>query len=302
MPNITQIVNEEMVNMRLDAYVASVSDLSRSHVQKLIENELVTVNGKVERAKYKVALNDTIEVEYEEVTEIDLKPISMDLDIIYEDEDLIVINKPKGLVVHPGPGNYDYTLVHGLLAHCNDLSGINGVLRPGIVHRIDKDTSGLLVCAKNDKAHIALSEQLQDKTCFRKYYAIAWGVFEHNHGIIDAPIGRDAKDRQKMTVTDKNAKDAVTIFDVLKRFDNSSLVELELKTGRTHQIRVHLKYINHPIVNDSKYCNRKLIDDSGQYLHAYYLSFIHPTSKQRMEFKTDMPKYMLDYIAEKEVI
>ena len=224
----------------------------------------------------------------------------MDLDIVYEDQDLIVINKPKGLVVHPAVGNYENTLVHGLLYHCKDLSGINGEMRPGIVHRIDKDTSGLLVCAKNNNAHISLSSQLQDKTCFRKYYAICHGVFEHDEGTIDAPIGRDEKDRQKMSVTLKNSKEAITHFKVLKRFDDSTLVECELKTGRTHQIRVHMKFINHPVVNDAKYSNKKLIDESGQYLHAYYLSFIHPSTKKRMEFVTDMPSYMKDYIKMKE--
>ena len=300
MPIINKIVSLEEANTRLDAYGSSISELTRSHVQKLIENEKVLVNGKLAKAKYKVQEGDEIVINFEDAEPIDVKPIPMDLDVVYEDEDVIVINKPKGLVVHPGPGNYDYTLVHGLLAHCKDLSGINGVLRPGIVHRIDKDTSGLLVCAKNDKAHVCLSEQLQDKTCFRKYYAIVCGVMEHDHGKIDAPIGRDPKDRQRMTVTDVNSKEAVTLFTVLKRFEDSTLVECELKTGRTHQIRVHMKFINHPLVNDTKYSNRKAIDGSGQYLHAYYLSFIHPTTKERIEFTVDMPQYMIDYINEAE--
>lgn len=300
MPIINKIVTDEEANTRLDAYGSSISELTRSHVQKLIENEKVLVNGKIAKAKYKVQESDEVIINFEDAEPIDVKPIPMDLDVVYEDEDVIVINKPKGLVVHPGPGNYDYTLVHGLLAHCKDLSGINGVLRPGIVHRIDKDTSGLLVCAKNDKAHVCLSEQLQDKTCFRRYYAIVCGVMEHDHGKIDAPIGRDPKDRQRMTVTEINSKEAVTLFTVLKRFEDSTLVECELKTGRTHQIRVHMKFINHPLVNDTKYSNRKTIDESGQYLHAYYLSFIHPTTKERMEFTADMPQYMIDYINEAE--
>ena len=300
MPKIKICVELNDQDMRLDAYAAKMSNLTRSHIQKLIDKECVLVNGSLERNKYKVMEGDIVTINFEEAEPIDLKPIPMDLDILYEDEDVIVINKPKGLVVHPGPGNYDYTLVHGLLAHCKDLSGINGVLRPGIVHRIDKDTSGLLVCAKNDKAHVALSEQLKDKTCFRKYYAITCGVMEHDQGKIDAPIGRDPKDRQRMCVTDKNSKEAITLFKTLKRFEDSSLVECELKTGRTHQIRVHMKFINHPIVNDVKYSKRKIIDDTGQYLHAYYLSFIHPTTKERMEFKTDMPEYMIDYINKAE--
>lgn len=300
MEKINYIVEDEGVGLRIDAYIALVSELSRSNIQRLIENGDVLLNGETTKAKIKVKEGDMIELQYEEAVPVDIKPIKMDLDIIYEDEDLIVINKPKGLVVHPGPGNYDYTLVHGLLEHCHDLSGINGIMRPGIVHRIDKDTSGLLVCAKNDKAHISLSEQLQTKTCFRKYYALAWGVFEHDSGMIDAPIGRDSKDRQKMAVTEKNSKEAITLFKVLERFDDSTLVECELKTGRTHQIRVHLKYINHPIVNDTRYSNRKKIDDSGQYLHAYYLSFVHPSTNERMEFVTDMPAYMQEYIKNKK--
>lgn len=286
---------------RVDAYVCANTDLSRSHVQKLIKNGSLTVNEQNIRASYRLETDDLIVIKYEKPKPVDLKPMAMPLDIVYEDHDLIVINKPKGLVVHPGAGNYDYTLVHGLLAHCHDLSGINGELRPGIVHRIDKDTSGLLVCAKNDDTHIALSAQLADKTCYRRYLAIAWGVFAHDEGIIDAPIGRDPKDRQRMCVTDKNAKEAVTEFKVLQRFDDSTLVRLNLKTGRTHQIRAHLKYIHHPIVNDSRYSNRPLIDDSGQYLHAYYLSFIHPRTRKRMEFKTAMPSYMLTYCANKGV-
>ena len=302
MQTINITVQDLEKNQRIDLFLVDQLDLTRSHIQKMVDNGEILVNGEKTVSRYKVSNGEKITVYYEDAREIDLRPIKMDLDVVYEDEDLIVINKPKGLVVHPGHGNYDYTLVHGLLEHCKDLSGINGELRPGIVHRIDKDTSGLLVCAKNDKTHVALSAQLQDKTCFRKYYALASGVFEHSKGVIDAPIGRDPKDRQKMTVTDKNAKEAYTIFNVIKRFDDSTLVELELKTGRTHQIRVHLKYIHHPVLNDPKYSNRKLIDNSGQYLHAYYLSFIHPTTNERMEFTTEMPDYMKEYIAKKELV
>ena len=294
------IVTSEYEGMRIDACLSIISGLSRSNIQRLIDEKSVLLNGEVPKAKFKVVENDEITLYYEEPKEVTLKPVKMDLDIVYEDQDLIVINKPKGLVVHPAVGNYENTLVHGLLYHCKDLSGINGEMRPGIVHRIDKDTSGLLVCAKNNNAHISLSSQLQDKTCFRKYYAICHGVFEHDEGTIDAPIGRDEKDRQKMSVTLKNSKEAITHFKVLKRFDDSTLVECELKTGRTHQIRVHMKFINHTVVNDAKYSNKKLIDESGQYLHAYYLSFIHPSTKKRMEFVTDMPSYMKDYIKMKE--
>ena len=274
MEEIRILITEE--NVRLDAYLAANSELSRSNIQRLIKEGKVLLNGQETSSKYKTQLNDEAVIYFDEPEELEIRPVEMPLDIVYED------------------------IVHGLLAHCHDLSGINGKLRPGIVHRIDKDTSGLLVCAKNDKTHIALSAQLANKECYRKYVAIAKGVFEHDEGIIDAPIGRDPKDRQKMTVTDKNSKEAITLFKVLKRFDDSTLVRLELKTGRTHQIRVHLKYINHPVLNDPKYGKAHLIDDSGQYLHAYYLSFIHPTLNKRVEFEIPLPFYMEEYIKRKE--
>ena len=222
-------------------------------------------------------------------------PEDIALDIVYEDEDLIVINKPKDMVVHPAVGNYNGTVVNGLLAHCKELSDINGYYRPGIVHRIDKDTSGLLVCAKNNEAHRILSEQLKDKSCYRKYYALVSGIIENNEGEIDAPIGRSEKDRQMMSVTSKNSKEAITEFKVLERYNDSCLLDVELKTGRTHQIRVHCKFINHPVINDNKY-NKNTIDDTGQYLHAYYLSFVHPGTGKRVEFVTPMPEYMKEYI------
>ncbi len=298
MENYKYIVDDSYNNERLDVYLSSVSEISRSKIQSLIKDAKVRVNGKSSKANYKVQVNDTIDFTYEQAKPWDLIPVKMALDIIYEDDDLIVINKPKGLVVHPGSGNFESTLVHGLLYHCQ-LSGGDDALRPGIVHRIDKDTSGLLVCAKNDAAHAYLSAQLADKTCYRKYYAIVSGIIEHDEGEIDAPIGRDSKDRQKMAVTSLNSKKAITDFKVLKRFDDSCLLDVELKTGRTHQIRVHMQYIKHPVVNDPKY-GYKLLDGSGQYLHAYFLSFIHPKTLKRMEFKTDMPQYMKDYIAMKE--
>lgn len=300
MENFKFIVEIQDVGERLDLYLVQMSELTRSKIQKLIEDGSVLVNGTISKANYKVNENDEVSLSYQLAQPIDLKPVAMDLDVVYEDEDLIVINKPKGLVVHPGSGNFDYTLVHGLLHHCKELSDVNGYLRPGIVHRIDKDTSGLLVCAKNDESHVFLSEQLADKTCFRKYYALVSGVLEHDEGEINAPIGRDPKDRQRMTVTDKNAKEAITLFKVLKRFNDATLVECELKTGRTHQIRVHMKFIQHPVINDSKYSKLKLIDETGQYLHAYYLSFIHPKTKTRMVFETEMPDYMQRFIHMKE--
>lgn len=290
-------VNEEDKGLRIDSFLANSSDLSRSQIQKLIEEGRVLVNNETTVSRYKVNRGDFITAEYLEQTPTDIKPKDIALDIVYEDEDLIVINKPKGLVVHPAAGNYDNTLVNALLYHCKELSDINGYYRPGIVHRIDKDTSGLLVCAKNNAAHAALSAQLQDKTCFRKYYAIVNGIIDNNEGIINAPIGRSSKDRQKMEVTDKNSKEAITEFKVLQRLSSTCLVECELKTGRTHQIRVHMAFIKHPVLNDPKY-SKKTIDETGQYLHAYYLSFIHPKTNERMEFVTDMPEYMKNYIRE----
>ena len=290
-------VNEEYKGLRIDSFLANSSDLSRSQIQKLIEEGRVLVNNETTVSRYKVNPGDFITAEYLEQTPTDIKPKDIALDIVYEDEDLIVINKPKGLVVHPAAGNYDNTLVNALLYHCKELSDINGYYRPGIVHRIDKDTSGLLVCAKNNAAHAALSAQLQDKTCFRKYYAIVNGIIDNNEGIINAPIGRSNKDRQKMEVTDKNSKEAITEFKVLQRLSSTCLVECELKTGRTHQIRVHMAFIKHPVLNDPKY-SKKTIDETGQYLHAYYLSFIHPKTNERMEFVTDMPEYMKNYIRE----
>ena len=290
-------VNEEDKGLRIDSFLANSSDLSRSQIQKLIEEGRVLVNNETTVSRYKVNPGDFITAEYLEQTPTDIKPKDIALDIVYEDEDLIVINKPKGLVVHPAAGNYDNTLVNALLYHCKELSDINGYYRPGIVHRIDKDTSGLLVCAKNNAAHAALSAQLQDKTCFTKYYAIVNGIIDNNEGIINAPIGRSSKDRQKMEVTDKNSKEAITEFKVLQRLSSTCLVECELKTGRTHQIRVHMAFIKHPVLNDPKY-SKKTIDETGQYLHAYYLSFIHPKTNERMEFVTDMPEYMKNYIRE----
>ncbi len=272
-------VNEEDKGLRIDSFLANSSDLSRSQIQKLIEEGRVLVNNETTVSRYKVNPGDFITAEYLEQTPTDIKPKDIALDIVYEDEDLIVINKPKGLVVHPAAGNYDNTLVNALLYHCKELSDINGYYRPGIVHRIDKDTSGLLVCAKNNAAHAALSAQLQDKTCFRKYYAIVNGIIDNNEGIINAPIGRSSKDRQKMEVTDKNSKEAITEFKVLQRLSSTCLVECELKTGRTHQIRVHMAFIKHPVLNDPKY-SKKTIDETGQYLHAYYLRSIQRQIKE----------------------
>jgi len=298
MPRIELVVDEDNTDIRLDVFLAENTALSRSAIQKLIEEGKVLLNNEIPNKKLKTVLNDHISFEYEEKTLTDIKPENIPLDIVYEDEDLIVINKPKDMVVHPAVGNESGTVVNALLYHCKELSDINGYYRPGIVHRIDKDTSGLLVCAKNNLAHSFLSEQLVDKSCFRKYYAIVNGVIQNSEGEINAPIGRSENNRQLMTVTSKNSKEAITLFHVLERYDNSSLLDVELKTGRTHQIRVHMKYINHPVFNDNKY-SKKTIDNTGQYLHAYYLSFIHPKTKERMSFKAAMPEYMKNYIISK---
>ena len=298
MPRIDLVVDEDNTDIRLDVFLAENTSLSRSAIQKLIDSGDVLLNGETTNKKIKAELNDHVSFTYEEKTLTDILPEDIPLDIIYEDSDLIVINKPKDMVVHPAPGNEKGTVVNALLHHCKELSDINGYYRPGIVHRIDKDTSGLLVCAKNNNTHNFLSKQLQDKTCYRKYYAIVSGVIQNNEGEIDAPIGRSEANRQNMIVTNKNAKPAQTLFHVLERYDDSTLLDLELKTGRTHQIRVHMKYINHPVVNDNKY-GKKLIDDTGQYLHAYFLSFIHPSTNQRMDFKIEMPDYMKHYIENK---
>ena len=298
MPKINLIVDEDCAGERVDLFLAENTLLSRSQIQKLIKEGKVLINGYPTKSKYPIVTDDEIEIDYKDKTETDIMPEDIPLDIVYEDADVIVVNKPKGLVVHPAPGNPDGTLVNALLYHCHDLSDVNGYYRPGIVHRIDKDTSGLLVVAKNNNAHTFLAKQLKDKTCYRKYLAIVKGVIENKEGEINAPIGRSTKDRQKMAVTDKNSKDALTLFKVIRRFHDSTLIECELKTGRTHQIRVHMAFINHPVLNDGKYSS-KTIDETGQYLHAYYLSFIHPTTKERMEFSTELPSYMKEYIENK---
>ena len=298
MPQIKLVVDEDNVGSRLDIFLAENTSLSRSYIQKLIESEDILLNNNKVNKKYPVELNDEIIINYEDKILTDILPEDIALDIVYEDEDIIVINKPKNMVVHPAVGSPSGTVVNALLHHCKELSDVNGYYRPGIVHRIDKDTSGLLVCAKNNHAHNCLSAQLQDKTCYRKYYAIVNGVIQNNEGQIDAPIGRNPKNRQSMCVTPINSKQAITDFKVLERYDDSTLLDIYLQTGRTHQIRVHMNYIHHSVLNDNKY-SKKIIDDTGQYLHAYYLSFIHPTSNQRVEFKTKMPDYMQEYILNK---
>ena len=289
-------ITEEKDFVRLDKYLIDILDISRNKVQEMIKQNLVLVNGKITKRSYVLKYNDIIEVVGELSIDTSVKPEEMDIDIIYEDNDLMVINKPSGMVVHPAAGHFSNTLVNGLLAHTNELSKNNGNERPGIVHRIDKDTSGLLIVAKNDKAHEALSKQLKDKTLSRIYIALVQGRINHDTGLIDAPIGRDPLDRKKMCVTDINSKEAITYFKVLERFKNATLIECSLKTGRTHQIRVHLNYINHPIVNDPVYGNKKNVTSFGQMLHAKEITFIHPTTNKKMKFKCDAPKEFYDIL------
>lgn len=282
----------EVSGERLDKYLSSVSELSRTRVQELTKEGTVLVNGKAQKSSYKVVEGDVISCDVPKDEPTDILPEDIPLDILYEDEDIIVINKPKGMVVHPAPGNYSGTLVNALLYHCKDLSGINGVIRPGIVHRIDKDTTGCIVACKNDEAHRSIASQLESKTCHREYMALVEGNIANEAGFIDAPIGRDKKDRQKMTVTDVNAKEAQTHFKVVERFGRYTLVDCALETGRTHQIRVHMKYINHPVVGDEKYGHKcPLMDTEGQVLHAYRLTLKHPRTGKKMSFEAPLPDY-----------
>ena len=289
-------IKVEDKDIRIDGYLVSKLDYSRSKIEKLIKNKDILVNNKEVKKSYLLKENDIITINEIRDEEIHIEPEKMDLDIVYEDDDVIVVNKPNGMVVHPAPGNYRHTLVNGLMYH-SKLSNINGEFRPGIVHRIDAYTTGLLMVAKNDKAHIALAHQLEEKTTHRKYVALVWGVINTDTGTIDAPIGRDINDRKKMSVTDINSKDAITHFRVLERYSNATLIELKLETGRTHQIRVHMNYIGYPIVNDPVYGKRKLIDDTGQCLHAKELGFVHPTTGKYMEFTSELPDCFLNILS-----
>ncbi|EJP91063.1 RluA family pseudouridine synthase [Bacillus cereus] len=291
MSEVVQVtVAEEQKSERIDKFVAEInSEWSRSQVQQWIKDAVVTVNGKSVKGNYKVKGNDEITVTIPEPEELDIQPEDMNLEVYYEDADVLVVNKPRGMVVHPAPGHTKGTLVNGLMHHCTDLSGINGVMRPGIVHRIDKDTSGLLMVAKNDVAHESLVNQLVAKTVTRRYKAIVHGVIPHDKGTIDAPIGRDKKERQSMTV-DENGKNAVTHFQVLERFKDFTFVECRLETGRTHQIRVHMRYIGYPLAGDPKYGPKKTLDMNGQALHAGILGFDHPRTGEYIEFEAPIPE------------
>lgn len=289
MEQIQLTIEEQHDGERIDKVIAELNEQwSRSQVQQWLKEGHVLVNGKAVKPNYKCHVDDEVVISIPSPEPLDVAPEPIPLDIYYEDADVLVVNKPRGMVVHPAPGHMHGTLVNALLAHCQDLSGINGVLRPGIVHRIDKDTSGLLMVAKNDLAHESLVNQLVNKTVTRKYHAIVHGVIPHDYGTIDAPIGRDPRDRQSMAVVE-NGKEAVTHFRVLERFEHYTYVECQLETGRTHQIRVHMKYIGYPLAGDPKYGPRKTLPIDGQALHAGVLGFHHPRTGEYLQFEAPLP-------------
>ena len=293
-------VPELLAGLRLDKLICAMNgELSRSAVQKLIENGNVSVNGKVETKNYKAKSFDTVTIIPQKNRELDIEAEDISLDIRYEDDDLLVVNKPKGMVVHPAAGNYSGTLVNALLYYCKDsLSGINGVVRPGIVHRIDKDTSGLLVVAKNDFAHIGLSEQIKYHSFTREYQTVVYGHMKEDDGTVDAPIGRHPVDRKKMAVTDKNSKNAVTHYYTVKSYKDFTHLRVRLETGRTHQIRVHMAYIGHPVAGDPVYGPKKCIESlNGQCLHAGLIGFRHPRTREYIEITSELPLYFTGFLS-----
>lgn len=296
-----QIITLEVTdsNKRIDAFIADNTDITRSRATSLLADGNITVNGQAKGKSYKVKTGDQIVINVPDPVELDAKPQDIPLDIVYEDDDLLVVNKPKGMVVHPAAGNLDGTLVNALLFHCKGrLSGINGVMRPGIVHRIDKDTSGLLIVAKNDAAHAHLAEQIKEHSFTREYEAVVYGNVKADNGSISAPIGRHPVKRKQMAVTAQNSKNAVTHYTVLKRFGDFTHVRLRLETGRTHQIRVHMSYIGHAVAGDEVYGPKNVIKSlGGQCLHAKKIGFIHPTTKQYMEFDSELPQYFNSFLA-----
>lgn len=294
-----EIINLQYLNNdfeRIDKYLNSqFEEFTRTQIQLMIEEGLIKVNDKIIKSNYKLKINDNIEVTIKDPEATDIMPQDIPLDIYYEDSDIIVVNKPSGMVVHPAIGNYKDTLVNALLFHCKDLSGINGEIRAGIVHRIDKDTSGLLVACKNDLAHKNLSQQFIDHKVNKIYYALVNGVINHNIGLINAPIGRNPESRQQMAVVE-NGKESITHFKVLERFKKHTLVKVKLETGRTHQIRVHMKYIGFPLVGDPVYGLRKVEGTNGQLLHAKKLEFHHPRTNEFLSFECPLPDYFEQYL------
>lgn len=290
---LIEILVGEEADERVDSYIAKeLEEVSRSYIQKIIKDGMVTINGEKVKTKYKVNQGDKIVIKMPEPKELEVKVENIPINIVYEDDDIAIVNKPQGMVVHPAPGNYSGTLVNALLYHLENLSSINGVIRPGIVHRIDKDTSGLLMIAKTNLAHLGLSEQLKEHTITRKYYALVDENIREEKGTIKAPIGRHPVDRKKMTVVEKNGRDAVTHFKVLERFKEYTLIEARLETGRTHQIRVHMSYIKHPLVGDPLYGSKKQkFNLKGQLLHAKVIGFIHPRTGEYLEFESSLPEH-----------
>ena len=286
---------EEETNERLDKYLSINTDMSRSLILKMIKDNYISVNNKIEKASYKLQLDDEIEIKDGYIKEQDLKPIKMDINVVYEDPYLMVIDKPSGVVVHPGCGNFDNTLVNGLMYYTQNLSDGYEENRPGIVHRIDKDTSGLLLIAKDNKTQELLSDMFKKHTIKREYIALVKGIVENDKIVIDAPIGRDLKYRKQMTVTAKNSKKAITHLEVLKRYKKYTLVKLRLETGRTHQIRVHMQYIKHPIYNDPVYSNDNA-SEFGQFLHSYSMEFIHPITKEKISLQSNLPDEFQEFI------
>lgn len=285
-------VSTQTFEERIDVFLANNTEYSRNAIQKLIENNRVLVNGINVNKKYLPKYGDSIEIIPFDPIPLEVKASNIDLNIKYEDDDILVVDKPIGMVVHPAPGNYEDTLVNALVSHCGDsLSGINGVMRPGIIHRIDKDTSGLLIVAKNDKSHVFLADQIKDHLVSREYLAVVHGKFRSQTGTINAPIGRNKKDRKKMAVTCVNSKNAITHYDVLEEFDKYSLIKCKLETGRTHQIRVHMSSAGHPIVGDQLYGIKTTLPINHQCLHAYKISFVHPTTKEKMTIESELPLY-----------
>lgn len=294
MENRQFLIDQDSINLRLDLFLSSqFEDKSRSYIQNLIEEGNIKINGVLKKSNYKLKINDKVDVVIPEPTELNIEPEDIPLDILYEDSEVIVVNKPQGMVVHPAAGVYNGTLVNALLNHCKDLSGINGVARPGIVHRIDKDTSGVLVVAKNDNAHNKLAEQFKDHSMTRSYIALVEGILKNDEGTIDAPLGRHPVERTKIAVI-KDGRRAVTHYKVLERLKNYTLVECRLETGRTHQIRVHMAHIGHPLVGDPVYGYKKQrFNLNGQMLHAKKLGFIHPTTGKYIEFQSELPNYFV---------
>ncbi len=290
---------DDVIDTRIDRCIADVyEDMSRSYIQKLIRDGLVSVNGKICKASYRVSEGDIINFSAPEAVLPDIEPEDIPLDILYEDDDILVVNKPKGMVVHPAPGHYTGTLVNAIMYHCrNNLSGINGIMRPGIVHRIDMDTTGSLLVCKNDRAHMSIAKQLKDHSVNRVYTAVVHGVIKDDEGRIEASIGRSEKDRKKMAVNVRNGKDAITNYKVIERFDKFTMVKCKLETGRTHQIRVHMSSIGYPIAGDELYCPFKPpCKLQGQALHAGLIGFIHPVTGKYMEFEAPYPDYFDDLI------